>query len=65
MQFDSITEFLAMGGHAQYVWMAYGTAVLVFVGYTISLLKTRTRIVKELKWQAKAEEMEGQDKPAG
>ena len=65
MQFDSLAEFVAMGGHAQYVWMAYGTAVLVFVGYTISLLKTRTRIVKELKWRAKAEEMAGQDKPAG
>lgn len=28
MAFDTFTDFLAMGGHARYVWLAYGiTAV--------------------------------------
>jgi heme exporter protein D len=27
-----MTEFLAMGGYARFVWPAYGVAVLVLVG---------------------------------
>ena len=51
-----------MGGHAQYVWMAYGAAALVFVGYALTLRNTRTRILKELKWQVKASEIEEVDR---
>ena len=62
VQFDSLSEFFAMGGHAQYVWMAYGAAALVFVGYALTLRNTRTRILKELKWQVKASEIEEVDR---
>ncbi len=27
-----VTQFLAMGGYAAYVWTAYGAAVIVLVG---------------------------------
>lgn len=32
MQFDSIAEFIAMGGHGFYVWLAYGltAAIILF-----------------------------------
>ena len=58
MQFDSFADFLAMGGHAQYVWMAYGTAAIVFVAYAAHLIRARSKIVSELRWQVRAEEEE-------
>ena len=50
MQFDSLSAFLNMGGHAQYVWLAYGSAVVVCVTYTVTLLRTRNRVFNELRW---------------
>jgi heme exporter protein D len=31
MAFDTITEFLAMGGYGFYVWLSYGITVLVLL----------------------------------
>ncbi|TVP49905.1 MAG: heme exporter protein CcmD [Halomonas sp.] len=31
MAFDSISQFLAMGGHAPYVWSAWGITALLLV----------------------------------
>ena len=36
-----MTEFLAMGGYAAYVWTAYGAAVVVLVGLTVATLAQR------------------------
>ncbi len=36
----SISEFLAMGGYAAYVWPAFGVAAVVLVGFVISTLRT-------------------------
>jgi heme exporter protein D len=36
-----MTEFLAMGGYAAYVWTAYGAAVVVLVGLTVATLARR------------------------
>lgn len=33
---DTITQYLAMGGYARYVWPAYGAAVLVLLGMVIA-----------------------------
>lgn len=51
MQFDSLNEFVAMGGHGLYVWLAYGATLLVLGGYVLSLRRARTQRVRELKWQ--------------
>ncbi|OWJ66910.1 heme exporter protein CcmD [Inquilinus limosus] len=37
----SVTEFLAMGGYAPYVWTAYGAALVVLVGLTVATLARR------------------------
>ncbi len=39
MQFDSVADFLAMGGYAAYVWPAFGLATAVLLGLTIASLK--------------------------
>ena len=56
MQFDSFTEFLSMGGHALYVWLAYGTTVAVFALNYILARQAMNRQVKKLAWQAMTEE---------
>ncbi|KGE79394.1 heme exporter protein CcmD [Halomonas salina] len=45
MAFDSLSEFLAMGGHAPYVWSAYGAtaALLLAVGWHARAERRRVR----------------------
>ncbi len=52
MQFDSLAEFVAMGGHGLYVWMAYGATLAVLLGSTIALRVARRKQMLELRWAA-------------
>lgn len=54
MQFDSFVEFIAMGGHALYVWLAYGATVFVLIGSTVALALAKKRQLSQLKWSAQA-----------
>ena len=36
MSFASLTDFLAMGGHAPYVWSAYGIGLVVILVNVLS-----------------------------
>jgi heme exporter protein D len=49
MSFHSVGDFLAMGGHALYVWLAYGAAVLVVVGNVVSVRVSRRRYLREAR----------------
>jgi len=51
-QFETISELLAMGGHGLYVWLSYGSTVLVLAGSYFSLRFARQRQLEELRWQA-------------
>jgi len=47
MYFESFSEFLNMGGHGLYVWMAYGlSAVLLVVNVVLPVMHKR-QLVKE------------------
>ncbi len=47
MYFESFSEFLNMGGHGLYVWMAYGlSAVLLVVNVVLPIMHKR-QLVKE------------------
>lgn len=49
MIFNSFQEFLAMGGHGLYVWLAYGITLVVFVfNVTNPILRSR-RFMQEQK----------------
>ena len=52
MQFDSWADFVAMGGHALYVWLAYGATLLVLLGSYVSVRAARKSVVSELRWSA-------------
>lgn len=37
MSFESLNDFLAMGGHGLYVWLAYGAGLLVVLANVVSV----------------------------
>lgn len=42
MYFDSFSEFLNMGGHGLYVWLAYGlTATLLVINFILPIRHKR------------------------
>jgi heme exporter protein D len=43
MRFESFAAFLAMGGHAQYVWLAYGIALVVILVSLVAPARARAR----------------------
>jgi heme exporter protein D len=49
IQFDSIGDFLNMGGYAFYVWTAYAFCVVVLGTNLILPLRDRSRVIKALK----------------
>ena len=52
MHFESFEAFLRMGGHAFYVWLAYGATGAVLVGYTLYLRSKFRRLTREIRWLA-------------
>jgi heme exporter protein D len=50
MQFDSFSEFFAMGGHGLYVWLAYGATLAVLVSSTAALRLARRKHLRQLRW---------------
>jgi heme exporter protein D len=47
MSFDSVGDFLAMGGHGLYVWLAYGAAAGVIAVNVLALRRARRRFFRE------------------
>lgn len=47
MNFDSVSEFLAMGGHGLYVWLSYGATALVLLANVMSVRISRRRFLRE------------------
>jgi heme exporter protein D len=44
-----MSEFLAMGGYAWYVWMAYGAAAIVVIAEIAAVRARRRRAFDELR----------------
>ncbi len=51
----SMSEFLAMGGYAFYVWGAYGVAALVVAGEIASVRAKRRAVLAETRVAGAAE----------
>ncbi len=47
MYFDNFSEFIAMGGHARYVWSSYLIALVVFTLNILLPLMARSRFFIE------------------
>jgi len=45
---DSLSEFLAMGGYAAYVWPAIGLTLVVLVGFVVTSVRRLRRTRRQL-----------------
>ena len=49
MNFASWTEFFTMGGHGLYVWLAYGSALIVVLSNVLSVRVARRRFFRQAR----------------
>ena len=49
MQWNSASEFFAMGGYAFYVWGSFGLTVLIMVVESMLIRRRRTELLVELR----------------
>ena len=56
MQFDSLSDFIAMGGYGFYVWLSFGTCALILLGILLSSLNDTKRILASVQQQADREQ---------
>ncbi|WP_043528284.1 heme exporter protein CcmD [Litchfieldella xinjiangensis] len=49
MAFDSLNEFLQMGGHAPYVWAAWCVTAALMVGAVLHARFERRSLLRDLK----------------
>ncbi|HDZ35219.1 MULTISPECIES: heme exporter protein CcmD [Pseudoalteromonas] len=51
MQFDSFSDFIAMGGYGFYVWLSFGTCALILLGILVNSLRDTKRIMASVEQQ--------------
>lgn len=49
MQWNSVSEFFAMGGYAFYVWGSFGLTVLVMVFESLQIRRRRAELIEQLR----------------
>lgn len=49
MQWNSVSEFFAMGGYAFYVWGSFGLTAAVMVIETLLIRSQRTELLRNLR----------------
>ncbi|MDX2349164.1 MAG: heme exporter protein CcmD [Porticoccus sp.] len=54
-QFESLSEFIQMGGHGTYVWAAYLISLSVLIWLVVSPLLRRRKLVQEVVRQQRRE----------
>lgn len=55
MQWNSVSEFFAMGGYAFYVWSSFGLTAAVVVGEVLLLRAQRKNILRDLRGELLSE----------
>jgi len=56
MQFDSFSDFIAMGGYGFYVWLSFGTCALILLCILLNSLRDTKRIMASVEQQIIREE---------
>ncbi|MBH0059946.1 heme exporter protein CcmD [Pseudoalteromonas sp. NZS71] len=49
MQFDSFSDFIAMGGYGFYIWLSFGTCALILLGILVNSLRDTKRIMASVE----------------
>jgi heme exporter protein D len=56
MQFDSFSDFIAMGGYGFYVWLSFGTCAVILLAILVSSIRDKQRILVSVEQQILREE---------
>ncbi|NOU50831.1 heme exporter protein CcmD [Pseudoalteromonas sp. JBTF-M23] len=56
MQFESLSEFLAMGGYGFYVWLSFGSCSVILLAIFLSSLRDSKKLRNEVRAQMRREE---------
>jgi len=56
MQWNSVSEFFAMGGYALYVWGSFGATALVMVVESLQIRSRRKEIQRNLRAELESNE---------
>ncbi len=56
MQFNSLSEFIAMGGYGFFVWLSYGSCLLILVGIFIASVTSHKSSLKQVEMQIEREQ---------
>ncbi|WP_462157690.1 heme exporter protein CcmD [Pseudoalteromonas sp. GB56] len=56
MQFDSLSDFFAMGGYAFYVWLSFGSCALILIGLLFSSLREKRVLLTQVAAQSAREQ---------
>ena len=51
MQFESFSDFIAMGGYGFFVWLSFGSCAAILAGILISSLNASQTLKKEISAQ--------------
>jgi heme exporter protein D len=49
MQWNSVSDFLAMGGYAFYVWGSFGLTAVVMAGEALLIRSQRAELIDQLR----------------
>ncbi|RJE75804.1 heme exporter protein CcmD [Pseudoalteromonas citrea] len=55
MQFESFSDFIAMGGYGFYVWLSYGSCAFVLLSVLLSSLHDAKQLKQQVKLQIERE----------
>lgn len=55
MQWNSVSEFFAMGGYALYVWGSFGLTAAVMVIEMVLIRNQRTELFRDLRNELRSE----------
>ncbi|ABV85540.1 MULTISPECIES: heme exporter protein CcmD [Shewanella] len=56
MQFDSVSEFINMGGYAFYVWLAYGVTFFSLGTLVVLSVRQKRKVLVEIAKKIQREE---------
>jgi len=59
MAFESFNEFIAMGGHAPYVWAAWAATAGLLVGIVLHARAERRLLLRNLQRRVRRENRQG------
>jgi heme exporter protein D len=62
MQWNSVEEFLTMGGYALYVWGSFGVCALALALEPFLVIQRRNNILRSLRRQVVAEQLDKDNK---